>query len=749
MFRNHTAEELKHLLDMMPDGVLKISRQGEIVASNPKASELLPELHGEEHVFQERWFGLLHIEDQRLGLECWQAALREPGQWHAFQGRPTVTDSETGLYEWRILSLEGGGDMFCIVRDLTEPFRELSLRKKRLRQVYEETPIMAHAIDDRGRLLMVSRRWLERLGYTREEVIGRPSSDFLTEESQRYAKEKVLPKFFANGYCHDVPYQMVTKQGEVFDVELSATSEYNPDGSFSRSFATIIDVTERNKLFKTLSEQKELLEAVFEALPDALVIADLDRNIVHCNTSTFDIFGYTRRELIGCKTSILYGSDEEFRAAGKAIFNKENKADARHVVTLNACRRNGKLFPCQLIGAVIHNEQGEKTGFLGLIRDITEEHTRRQQLDRQFSLLQAFFDAIPYPTVITDEEDHVIRLNEKTLDVFGYEHESELLESPDSIFLASVSDEHRLAESGQLIAREDDAHTNFIRKSGDVFPGERINAPILNKNGELKGRLAIMRDLSELFKQKQELLQTNNELVQANKDLERFAYVASHDLQEPLRKISSFLNLMEDHLEDTLDDTAKLYFNYVLDGADRMRQLIRDLLAYSRGGDIPALEPCNLLTLFEQTMQSYQKKFDEAGAEVLIEPPDISPYVFSHDSVITQVFSNLLSNALKYAHPERALRLEIRMTEDPEHRGFLKFSMIDNGSGVEEKFHERVFELFQRLHRQNEIKGQGIGLALCKKIVEKQGGRFGLESDGHSGSTFWFTLRRSSLPTQD
>lgn len=744
MFSNQTAEALKYLLDMMPDGVLRINRQGEIIAHNTMADTLLPELCDADAPYKERWFGLLHIEDQRLGLECWQVALENPGAWQSFQGRPTLTQSEGGLYEWRILSSELDGDMFCIVRDLTEPFQELSVRKKRLRQVYEETPIMAHAIDEKGRLLMVSRRWLERLGYTREEVIGRPSLDFLTEESQRYAKQ-TLPKFFEDGYCHDLPYQMVTKHGEVFDVELSATSEYNPDGSFSRSFATLIDVTERNKLFKALRKQNELLEAVFEALPDALVIADLERNIVHCNSSTFDIFGYTKKELVGCKTGILYGSEEEFLSAGKAIFNKEAENTSRHVVTLNGRRRDGELFPCQLIGAIIYNEDGEKTGFLGLLRDVSEEHWRRQQLDRQFALLQAFFDAIPYPTVITDAEDHVIRFNEQTSRVFGYEKE-ELLHARDTIFTAEASAQAYQADGG-LLDEEEGSHTHFVKKGGEVFPGERIHAPILNKEGQLEGKLAIMRDLSDILEQKQTLMQTNSELMQANKDLERFAYVASHDLQEPLRKISSFLSLIEDHLGEQLDDTGKLYFHYVLDGADRMRQLIRDLLTYSRGGEIPELESCNLLTLFETTMQSYQNKYDKVGAEVVIQPLQTPPYALSHDAVISQVFSNLLSNALKYAHPERALRVEVRIESNSDRNAFLKFSMRDNGLGIDPKFQHRVFELFQRLHRQNEIQGQGIGLALCKKIVEKQGGQFGLESDGHSGSTFWFTLRRSAPPT--
>lgn len=729
MFSTQKKEELRHILETLPDGLLFISPQQEIVKYNDQATSIIPALH--EHNV-ENWLQLIDIEDRVYAQKAWEEAQSNDG-WVDFQAR-LCHHEKLGVLEWR-LSRQQDKSILCIVRNLRGPFQHLSERKLRLRKLYEETPVLAHAIDEKGRLLMVSQRWLTRLGYTREEVLGRPSTDFLTKESQERAKKVTLPFFYEHGYCHDVPYQMIAKDGEIFDIELSATSEVDSNGKFLRSFAVITEVTQRNSLIRSLSEKNALLEAFFEAIPGGVGISSVDRKIIRTNSRFREMLGYTERELRNAPTSIVYANPEEFQKLGKEFFNSYQTKDAKFQVRLMCKRKDGTTFPMQIISAPIYSETGESAGFLALLNDVTKEEEQQRQLDQQLALLEAFFEAIPYVATITDKDHNIIRSNNNLESVFGYTKDDVLGQNTKVLYSKSATPPRHKSNLDQHVV------VMFQNKEGLDFPGEIIGAKIKSSKGDVNGYIKLIRDITHDIQREQELENKNNELEQANKDLERFAYIASHDLQEPLRKISAFLSVLEEHLADNLDETGALYFNIVRDGAERMNQLIRDLLAYSRSDALPELEPCNMIRTLLSTIEEYRDILEKANATIQIDPITVSPDVLSSPSILGQIFSNLLSNSVKYAHPNRQLKLNISI--ERHNRTHLKCSIKDNGIGIAPKHHERIFEIFQRLHRQSEIQGQGIGLALCKKIIEKQNGQFGVESDGHSGSTFWFTLKRS------
>ena len=711
------------LFERFPDGLIRVSSEGHIEAHNARALELCAGL--EALSAPRRWYELLDMESQREALSTWSLAKRQPGQWVSFQGRA----HQSAPLEWRLMCAPDGSRLEVIVRDLSEPFEQLTRRKDRLRAVYEETPVMAHAIDGKGRLLMVSARWLQRMGYEREEVIGRPSTHFLSERSQRYAKEVVLPRYFETGQCHDVPYEMITRGGEILEVELSATAERDEHGAFARSFAVLIDVTERNRLMRRLKRQNAKLNAFFEALPDGALMSDTSQRVMRVNAHLREMFGYDRDELEGALVQVLYEDPEQSQREGISLET--------------SCRRHdGSLFSASISNAPIVDDRGEVLGHLRLIRDVSEQRALARQSERQRQLTEAFFEAIPYATVIADTERRVVRANLATSKLFGYD-QSELIGRQTEIFYAT--EELYEKEGEQFFNERISPHarlntlTRFCQRDGGEFIGELIGAKIFNASGEVEGYLGLMRDMTEELQRERQLAEQNIALTQANKDLERFAYIASHDLQEPLRKISSFISMLEMEME--FSDTQALYFGYVKDAATRLQALIRDLLAYSRADDLPQLEACEPLHVLKRSLQDYEGQLQERSARVEILDESDGERVLSHESVLSQVFSNMISNAVKYAHPERALRLTVRYSRaSPTH---MKIAVEDNGLGIEPKFHKRVFEIFQRLHRRNEIKGQGIGLAICKKIIERQGGELQLESDGISGSLFWFTLKRA------
>jgi signal transduction histidine kinase len=224
------------------------------------------------------------------------------------------------------------------------------------------------------------------------------------------------------------------------------------------------------------------------------------------------------------------------------------------------------------------------------------------------------------------------------------------------------------------------------------------------------------------------------ELARSNTDLEQFGYIVSHDLQEPLRMVTSFLGLLQKHMADRLDDTAKEFIAFADDGAKRMKLLIQDLLAYSRVGTRGgAFAQVNLTDVFETITANLRIAIDECGATITHDP---LPVLTGDATQLTQLFQNLVGNALKF-RGQRPPVIHVSAVKQDKH---WLFGVRDNGIGIDPQFFDRIFAVFQRLHTREQYAGTGIGLSICKKIVERHGGRIWVESTPGEGTTFFFTI---------
>jgi signal transduction histidine kinase len=296
-----------------------------------------------------------------------------------------------------------------------------------------------------------------------------------------------------------------------------------------------------------------------------------------------------------------------------------------------------------------------------------------------------------------------------------------------------------LAASCRRIASGDFTHTIAPRGSKDL---RQIASDVDNMRGRIVTELDISRSDRARLKMQTEALDAQAiELRRSNADLEQFAYVASHDLQEPLRKVASFCQLLEQRYGHALDERGIEYLEFAVDGAKRMQVLINDLLTFSRVGRVnTAQEIVELDSTLDAALGNLVIAIEESGAQVLRGYSPL-PRVVGDATLLTMLWQNLIGNAVKFRREDRAPRVKIDCQRGiDDNQGYWMFSVADNGIGIAPDFAEKVFVIFQRLHGRDAYGGTGIGLALCKKIVELHGGTIGIDTSNNSGTRFWFTL---------
>jgi len=278
--------------------------------------------------------------------------------------------------------------------------------------------------------------------------------------------------------------------------------------------------------------------------------------------------------------------------------------------------------------------------------------------------------------------------------------------------------------------------SQLLRKNGESVDIEANISVIEDAVGQPGALLIVARDVTERKKMEQQLNSTLADLQRSNAELEQFAYIASHDLQEPLRMIASYIQLIEEDYKEKLDADADQYIAFAVEGAKRMQTLIEDLLAYSRVGTRgEPLMPTSMKSALSEAIANLEVAIEESHAVVT---HDQLPTVLGDESQLIQLFQNLVGNAIKFKSDDApAIHVGVEETKDD-----WVFSVRDNGIGIDMKYAERIFTVFQRLHSREEYAGTGIGLAVVKKIVERHGGRIWVESTPAKGSTFYFTLRK-------
>lgn len=358
--------------------------------------------------------------------------------------------------------------------------------------------------------------------------------------------------------------------------------------------------------------------------------------------------------------------------------------------------------------------------------------------------IRKLLDAAPDAIVIVNQQGAIVVANSQAETVFGYKHE-ELIGKPVEILVP-----HRMA--GAHVAKRDSymEHPRVrpmgaglqlfgLRKDGSEFPADIKLSPWTTEEGDFV--ISIIRDVTERHRTEQ-ILRDNEEILRkkaedlkrSNEELEQFAYVASHDLQEPLRMVGSFTQLLAQRYRGKLDAEADQYISFAVDGSKRMQALIQDLLVFSRLGTRgKPFEETDCDQILDHVLGALRFSIEENKATVTHDP---LPTVQGDPVQLAQLLQNLIGNALKF-HGESAPHVHISAERID---GEWQFSVRDNGIGIDPRYFERIFVIFQRLHGRDKYQGTGIGLAVCKKIVQRHGGRIWVQSEAGKGTAFFFTI---------
>jgi PAS domain S-box-containing protein len=371
-----------------------------------------------------------------------------------------------------------------------------------------------------------------------------------------------------------------------------------------------------------------------------------------------------------------------------------------------------------------------------LEREIAERKRTQAALQRSSQEIFDLYNNAPCGYHSVDSGGTVLRMNDTELNWLGYTREEVLGEMKITDFVRrdSLPAFQEAQAAFRRAGRVNEFEFEMLRKDGTTLPVLWSSTALTDHAGTFIMSRSTIFDITERKRAEQALVKKSHELARSNQELELFASVASHDLQEPLRMVASYMELLSQRYQGKLDEKADRWIGFAVSGVVRMKQLINDLLEFSRVGTRgKPFAPTDCGVIMHTVMQNLHQAIQDSGATVIC---DALPTVKADTSQLTQVFQNLIANAIKF----RGSRPPEVNVESQRKEGEWQFAVRDNGIGIDPQFAERIFVIFQRLHTHEEYPGTGIGLALCRKVIERHGGRIWVESKPGQGATFFFTI---------
>jgi PAS domain S-box-containing protein len=599
-----------------------------------------------------------------------------------------------------------------------------------------------------GRFLRVNRRLCEFFGRSEAELVGMAVKD-LSHPQDRDSVDAPRARLLAGEVDSiRVEKRYLHKDGGTIWANIAIALERDASGQPLYAISVLEDITGRKQMEEALRQSEARYRRTFELAGSGIAHIGLDRRFIRVNRRLCEILGYPEDELIGMTgRQISHPEDLD-------VINAERKrlyaGEIDHVrVEKRYLRKDGSAVWVTFSMVLERSADGAPLYEIAIFDDINERKRAEQALRESEARFRSLTQLSSDWYWEQDESFGLTfmsgRMGERTgLDPSAYlgrkrwDQPAMNLTGEDWARHRAALERHEPFRDLEMERANPAGGTRWISVTGE---------PVYDEAGQFRGYRGVGSDITarkhaeaELRRAHDELAKKAEELQRSNAELEQFAYVASHDLQEPLRMVSSYTQLLARRYNDRLDGDAREFMNYVVDGAARMKQLIEDLLAYSRVGTRgKEFKPVPLEAPLKRAVTNLRAAIEESDAAVTW---DALPSVDGDEVQLAQLFQNLIGNALKF-RGQATPRIHVSALEE---NGEWRVSIADNGIGIEPQYFERIFMLFQRLHTLGEYPGTGIGLAICKKVAERHGGRIWVESQLNAGITFHFTLPKRDFP---
>ncbi|MFY7829467.1 MAG: PAS domain S-box protein [Flectobacillus sp.] len=729
--RKQVEQELKQIFEYAPDIICVLGLDGYFKTVNPAFCELLG--YDELELLSKKFYEFIYRDDQTSTLSAFQAN-KGFSNVYAFENRYVTKSGEVLNIAWRSSVRIDGRHLLAIGRNITQErkYQQLLHRTNLL------SKIVSWEINFRSQTIFVADTIQDIFGYSQDDF-KLTSVDALVEAYQK-GEHRNKASFYINraiktGEHWDDEFIILLPNGTESWVRVIGETDFI-DGKCERIYGSIQDINSTKIIELALQEAIDEKNQILETTGDTFLMLNQEWVVTYWNAQATKLTGITKEQIVG-----------------KVIWDVFKESIETNIfINLEYAQKNSVPVTFESfyepIGKWVEIRCFPAKGIMSIYaRDITEQKIAHQQLSEERNLLRTLIDNLPETVYFKDKQARKVISNRVDYQFLGAQSEHEVLGKTDlELFegeLGKIGFDHdiHILQSGESVLNYGQLH----QKPGkpDLWL-ESSKVPVKNEKGDVIGLLGIGRDVTIQKQQELELKKLNLELEAyvkqlevSNTELEQFAYVASHDLQEPLRMITSFLSQIEHKYEAILDERGKQYIWYAIDGAKRMRQIILDLLDFSRVGRIEEKKQLvEVEEVINHVLSILQNDIIVNEAVINISP---LPVIFSSKIRVEQVFQNLISNALKYRKLDTNPVINIASSETLTH---WIFSVQDNGIGIEEEYFQTIFVIFQRLHTREEYPGTGIGLAIVKKIVEMLGGKVWVTSVENQGSTFYFSVKK-------
>ncbi len=596
--------------------------------------------------------------------------------------------------------------------------------------------------DADGVIKTFNRAAQQLLGYSVEEVVGKLTPAIIHDPVEVEQRAEVLYQELGvkiepgievfvtlpiRGIPDENEWTYIRKDGSRFPVLLSVTALSDSEGNINGFLGIGQDITTRKQAEKEVRELNTAMQNAVEGIGRL----DIEGRYLSVNRAYAHKFGYEPEEMIGMGwKQIVHPDDVEMLmlAEREMLISGKVEVEARGV------RKDGLFFYNQITMVKADDEQGIFNGYHCFMKDITERKLTERALQESEFRYRQIVELAEEGIWVIDSNARTTYVNHAMARMLGYT-DSEMLGRRIFDFM----DEQEQQLTSQYVERRkqgiSEKHESKLKsKDGKDVWTYISTSPVMDEFGCMLSSCALVYNVTDRKQVEQQMLQLTEDLKRSNEELEQFAYVASHDLQEPLRAVTSYTQLLAQRYQGNLDAKADKYINHIVDGASRMQQLINDLLAYSRlGTRAQEFEIADCNAAVEQSLCNLQIAIAEKQAIIT---KDVMPTVMADEFQLVQLFQNLIGNAIKFCREEVPIIHITAIIQDDE----WLFSVRDNGIGIDPEYADRIFIIFGRLHSRREYLGTGIGLAICKRIVERHGGRIWVESLPEEGATFYFTI---------